>query len=98
MKTISNEIELEKVMNSIENDIRKSLEIFDDYAVFRIEKKEAVAHQDFEKAAADIEAFIDTLEKMLQLCDIWTERIKGGCESDDMKPSGYPSDGNRIFA
>ena len=31
MKTISNEIELEKVMNSIENDIRKSLEIFDDY-------------------------------------------------------------------
>ena len=53
---------------------------------------------DFEKAAADIEAFIDTLEKILQLCDIWTERIKGGRASDDMKPSGYPSDGNRIFA
>ena len=53
---------------------------------------------DFEKAAADIEAFIDTLEKILQLCDIWTERIKGGRASDDMKPSGYLSDGNRIFA
>ena len=30
---------------------------------------------DLEKAAADVEAFIDTLEKILQLCDIWAERM-----------------------
>jgi len=32
---------------------------------------------DFESASKDVEDFISTLEKMLQLCDIWAERIKG---------------------
>ena len=31
---------------------------------------------DFDKAAADIEDFVETLEKILQLCDIWAERIR----------------------
>ena len=53
---------------------------------------------DLEEAGKDVEDFIHTVEKILQLCDIWTERIKDGRASDDMKPSGYPSDGNRIFA
>ena len=43
---------------------------------------------DLEKAAADVEAFVDTLEKILQLCDLWAERIKasggdGGPSSGD---------------
>jgi len=32
---------------------------------------------DLETAAKDVENFISTLEKILQLCDIWAERIKG---------------------
>lgn len=31
---------------------------------------------DFEKAAADVDDFIATVEKILQLCDIWAERIR----------------------
>ena len=53
---------------------------------------------DFEKAAADVEAFIDTLEKVLQLCDIWAERIKGGHAGDGPQPSDDPPDGHKIFA
>ena len=30
---------------------------------------------DLEAAAKDVEGFIDTVEKILQLCDIWAERI-----------------------
>lgn len=32
---------------------------------------------DLEAAAKDVEDFVSTLEKMLQLCDLWAERIKG---------------------
>ncbi len=32
---------------------------------------------DLEKAAADVEDFVSTLEKILQLCDMWAERVKG---------------------
>ena len=53
---------------------------------------------DFEKAAADVEAFIDTLEKILQLCDIWAERIKGGHAVDAVRPSGDSPVDHRIFA
>ena len=53
---------------------------------------------DLEKAAADVEAFIDTLEKILQLCDIWAERMKLGRAGDDPKPSDDPPHGHRIFA
>ena len=38
---------------------------------------------DLEKAAEDVEDFIDTLEKILQLCDIWADRIRSGCGSLD---------------
>ncbi|MBQ6007529.1 MAG: type III secretion system chaperone [Kiritimatiellae bacterium] len=31
---------------------------------------------DFETAAKDVEEFLATIEKILQLCDIWAERIK----------------------
>ena len=32
---------------------------------------------DFDEAAKDVEDFIQTVERILQLCDIWAERIKG---------------------
>ena len=41
---------------------------------------------DLETAAQDIDDFVATLEKILQLCDIWTERIKnvaGGTEESE---------------
>ena len=31
---------------------------------------------DLEAAAKDVEEFVHTIEKMLQLCDIWAERIR----------------------
>ncbi len=37
---------------------------------------------DFEKAAADRDDFVATLEKILQLCDIWAERIRRDLEQD----------------
>ena len=44
---------------------------------------------DGNRAAADPEDFIATIEKILQLCDIWAERIKeglsgGGSAADDV--------------
>ena len=37
------------------------------------------------EAAKDVEDFVATVEKMLQLCDIWAERIKEnlGCSDGD---------------
>ena len=32
---------------------------------------------DLEKAASDVDEFVSTLEKILQLCDLWAERVKG---------------------
>ena len=50
---------------------------------------------DLEKVASDVEEFIATLEKMLQLCDLWLERIKtvisGGEVSD---PNSAPLPGH----
>ena len=55
---------------------------------------------DLETAANDIEEFIHTIEKILQLCDLWAERIKGGMVADGgEKPSdsgGTPM-GHTIF-
>lgn len=49
---------------------------------------------DLEKAAADTEDFIATLEKILQLCDIWSERIRrvlaGDSESAPAAPVEMP--------
>ena len=51
---------------------------------------------DLETAAKDIEDFVATVEKILQLCDIWTARIKeklsGGADEfhmDDHHPSFF---------
>ena len=43
---------------------------------------------DLDRAAEDTEDFVDTIEKILQLCDLWAERIKapggdGGPSSGD---------------
>ena len=41
---------------------------------------------DLEEAAKDVEEFVATIEKILQLCDMWAERIRGrlsGGSSDD---------------
>ena len=49
---------------------------------------------DLEKAAADTDDFIATLEKILQLCDIWSERIRrvlaGDTESSPAAPVEMP--------
>ncbi|MBQ3893229.1 MAG: type III secretion system chaperone [Mailhella sp.] len=45
-------------------------------------------------AARDPEAFVQTLEDMLQLCDIWTERIEGilsGVPEDGLHPEAQGS-------
>lgn len=38
---------------------------------------------DLDTAAADIEEFVSTIEKILQLCDLWAERIKASLSDDD---------------
>lgn len=38
---------------------------------------------DLDDAAKDVEDFVSTLEKMLQLCDLWAERIKGKLAETD---------------
>ena len=47
---------------------------------FALEKEsETVVYNyffDLEQAAADVEEFARTLEKILQLCDLWAERVK----------------------
>ena len=46
---------------------------------------------DFDKAAADVPNFVETLEKVLQLCDIWADRIRGdlmGANGDAAETSG----------
>ena len=43
---------------------------------------------DLETAANDVEEFIHTIEKILQLCDLWAERIRGDMSADGAeKPS-----------
>ena len=51
---------------------------------------------DLETAAKDVEDFVATVEKILQLCDVWAERIReklsGGAEvfrADDHHPSFF---------
>ena len=38
---------------------------------------------DFDKAEEDVGAFVRTLENILQLCDIWSERVKATPSGDD---------------
>ena len=49
---------------------------------------------DLEKAAGDVEEFVTTLEKILQLCDIWAERIKANLVGDS--ESGHAESPNAL--
>ena len=54
---------------------------------------------DLETAAQDVEDFIHTLEKILQLCDIWAERIKAGPAHVGKEPSAADTFAHhKIFA
>jgi hypothetical protein len=44
---------------------------------------------DFDKAAADIEEFVSTIEKILQLCDIWAERICRVLSGDEQRDAEH---------
>ena len=55
---------------------------------------------DLEAAADDVEEFVRTLEKILQLCDLWAERIRGnmavgGGHADEDREA--PPRGHTIF-
>ena len=50
---------------------------------------------DYDKAAAEPENFVETLENILQLVDIWADRINGNLES---KPSEDKQDGDASMA
>ena len=55
---------------------------------------------DLETAANDTEEFIHVIEKILQLCDLWAERIKGAMGSDGgekQSDSGETPTGHTIF-
>ena len=47
---------------------------------------------DLETAANDIEEFIHTIEKILQLCDLWAERIRGDMSADGDEKTSDPSE------
>jgi hypothetical protein len=55
---------------------------------------------DLETATDDVEEFIHTIEKILQLCDLWSERIKENMAADGGEKisdsSGTPT-GHTIF-
>jgi len=55
---------------------------------------------DFETAANDSEEFIHAIEKILQLCDLWSERIKEDMTADGggkASASGEATTGHTIF-
>lgn len=57
---------------------------------------------DLDTAAADIEDFVSTIEKILQLCDLWAERIKsaldgGGAAAGDIPTLDTPLSGHMVF-
>jgi len=47
---------------------------------------------DLDAAAKDVDDFIATVEKILQLCDIWAERIRGNMSSG----GGHADDGRDV--
>lgn len=49
---------------------------------------------DLETAASDVEGFISTVEKIIQLCDFWAERIKSDLVGgDDAQIGQFPAHG-----
>ena len=48
---------------------------------------------DLETAAQDVESFVSAIEKTLQLCDLWAERLRGGSDGGDgASPEAAPAD------
>ena len=45
---------------------------------------------DLEVAAKDVEDFVHTIEKILQLCDIWAERIRRDLSGEDSEEGVAP--------
>jgi hypothetical protein len=46
---------------------------------------------DLEAVARDVEDFVSTLEKILQLCDVWAERIQNALSADEALPGELPT-------
>lgn len=46
---------------------------------------------DLETAAADTEDFVSTIEKILQLCDLWAERIKSSLSEGHAPDAAAPT-------
>ena len=42
---------------------------------------------DLESVARDVEDFVSTLEKILQLCDVWAERIQNALSAVELHPA-----------
>ena len=53
---------------------------------------------DTANAALDVDEFVSTLEKILQLCDIWRERINGGLDEHTDSPEEHIPHHFRIHA
>ena len=59
---------------------------------------------DLEKAAEDVEDFVATVEKILQLCDVWAERIQAvlnggnGGQAEELGPLPHLAGNSAIYA
>ena len=47
---------------------------------------------DLDAAAQDVPEFVSTLEKILQLCDIWSDRIQGDLQEGGAAPEAQAQD------
>ena len=66
------------------------------YFALEADTETVVYHYYFDlvTVANDVEEFVSAIEKILQLCDIWAERIKGDmADAGDGLPAGHTPDG-----
>ena len=52
---------------------------------------------DLADAAQDVEEFVSGIEKILQLCELWAERLRDGSGPDAGSSRGRPSGGDTVF-
>ncbi|MBP5786334.1 MAG: type III secretion system chaperone, partial [Kiritimatiellae bacterium] len=52
---------------------------------------------DLATAAQDVEEFVSAIEKILQLCELWAERLHGGAELDAGASRDTPSRNDMVF-
>ena len=52
---------------------------------------------DLAAAAQDVEDFVSAIEKILQLCELWAERLHGGAELDAGASRDTPSRNDMVF-